>query len=63
MPTANRKTVLLKACYDMLKKCNESPYVLEVMNETVCYDGAACDGYCLLGDIACELGISEEEYK
>ena len=46
---SDRKTVLLQACYDMLKKCDQ-------MDTTVFYDGAECDGACLLEDIGIELG-------
>ena len=55
----NRKDILLKAAYDLLKKCNESHYVLNVLYETVFYDDAECDGYCLGNDIAIELGLEE----
>lgn len=53
----DRKSVLLKACYDMLKKCRDSHYTLSVMEETVHYDDADCDGSCLMDDIATELGL------
>lgn len=55
----DRKAVLLKACYDMLTKARDSHYVLDVMRMTVKYDDADCDGFCLLDDIAHELGIEE----
>ena len=54
-----RAEILLKACYDILKKCEESPYVLEACATTAFYDGTECDGYCLMEDIAIELGIEE----
>ena len=54
---ANRKVVLLKAAYDMLKKQADSHYVINVMETTVFYDDADCDGSCLLNDIADELGL------
>ena len=54
-----RKDVLLKACYDMLQKCEESPYVISPMETTVYYDEADCDGACLMEDIAIELGIDQ----
>ncbi|MCK9542092.1 MAG: hypothetical protein M0R03_08690 [Novosphingobium sp.] len=57
MSKINRKDVLLKATYDLLKKCNESCYVLNVLEQTTKYDGADCDGFCLMEDIADELGI------
>lgn len=57
---SDRKTVLLQACYDMLKKINESPYVLSPFETTIKYDDADCDGYCLMDDIAAELNIDED---
>ncbi len=59
MPLNDRKFVLLKAAYDLLKRCNESGYVLDPMSETVFYDDADCDGLCLLNDIAHEIGEDE----
>lgn len=59
--TKSRKEVLLKAAYDLLKKCADSHYVLSAPNTTVRYDGADCDGHCLMDDIAIELGIEEQE--
>jgi hypothetical protein len=44
----DRKTILLKTVYDLLKKCNESYYVKDILCETVFYDDADCDGYCLM---------------
>lgn len=57
----DRKVILLKACRDLLEKCNNSYYVLDVMTETVFYDGAECDGGCLLEDIKAELELEGEE--
>ena len=54
-----RKTVLLRACLDLLKKCGEGPYVKNALTETVFYDGADCAGGCLANDIAVELGEDE----
>ena len=51
----DRKTVLLQACYDMLKQCDESHYVISPMDTTVHYDDADCDGRCLMEDIENEL--------
>ena len=34
-----------------LNKCNNSSYILNVMDETVNYDGAKCDRCCLLEEI------------
>lgn len=54
-----RKEELLKATYKLLKKCYESHYISNVMAETVFYDNAECDGYCLMNDIAIELNLEE----
>lgn len=53
--TEDRKTVLLKACLDILKKCNDSSCVVSPMEVTAFYDGTECDGYCLMEDIENEL--------
>lgn len=55
----DRKTVLLKAALELLKKCGEGPYVKHALTETVFYDGTDCDGGCLANDIAQELGEPE----
>jgi hypothetical protein len=54
----DRKITLLRACRDMLRKCNDSTYVVSPMEITVHYDEADCDGMCLLEDIEHELGKS-----
>lgn len=51
----DRKTELLKACLDLLEKQNKSHYVLNLLETTVYYDEADCDGYCLMEDIKAEL--------
>lgn len=43
--------VLLKASYEIFKKCDDSSYVLNVLEQTTVYDGVECDGYCLMEDI------------
>lgn len=55
----DRKTILLKASYDMLKKIKESPFVISPFETTVHYDDADCDGHCLMEEIAIELGIDD----
>jgi len=55
----DRKITLLKACRDLLRKQNDSSYVLNLLSETVFYDNVDCDGYCLLEDIEIELEMSE----
>ena len=47
----DRKTELLKACLALFKKQIDSPYVLNLLCETVHYDEADCDGYSLIEDI------------
>lgn len=53
----DRKEILLRACYDLLKESNESGVL--AVEQTVHYDDADCDGWCLMDDIAAELGIEE----
>ena len=43
--------VLLKAAYEIFKQCDDSYYVLNVLEQTTVYDGVECDGYCLMEDI------------
>ena len=52
-----RAKVLLKACYDLLQKQEESHYVLNLLETTIHYDEADCDGYCLKDDIEAELEL------
>ena len=47
-----RAETLLMATYKILKKCEKSPYVLNVLAVTEEWDGAVCDGNCLKEDIA-----------
>ncbi len=46
-----RAMILLKAAHEILKKCDESMIIEDVMSMTVTYDEAECDGDCLMGDI------------
>jgi len=55
----DRKITLLRATYDLLKKCDKGPYVLNALEETIFYDEAECDGSCLMEDIAIELNLGE----
>lgn len=55
----DRKEILLKACMQLLEMQENSPYVLNLLSETVFYDEATCDGYRLLEDIKNELNIQE----
>jgi hypothetical protein len=54
-----RAKILLKAAYDLLKSCDEGPYVKNVLEEVVFYDDTDCDGYCLKDDIAILLEIEK----
>ena len=56
----DRKITLLKACRDLLRKQNDSSYVLNLLSETVFYDDVDCDGYCLLDDIEIELANDDK---
>ena len=47
----SRAKTLLKATGTLLKKQEDSNYVLNLLTETVYYDEAECDGSCLLDDI------------
>lgn len=46
-----RAVTLLKAARNLIKKCDEASYVVNVVSESVFYDGVDCDGYCLMEDI------------
>lgn len=59
MKKKDRKIVLLRAAYDLLKKSEESHFVKQATAIVVHYDDADCDGYCLMEDIALELGIED----
>ncbi len=67
MPKKQGRTVeLLVATYQLLKKIQESPFVLSPFEITVHYDGADCDGSCLMDDIEnclleCGVEMQEEE--
>lgn len=55
----NRKKILLRAAYDILVKCHDSPALIDPIYETAFYDGTNCNGGCLIEDIAEELNIQE----
>lgn len=57
-----RAIVLLKATYEILKQQEESPYVLNILEQTTVWDGVECDGYCLKDDIKdwLEIDVGEE---
>ena len=60
MAKGNRKDVLLRAAFDMLRRSIDSPYIIETCEIETHYDGADCDGFCLMEDIAAELGIEND---
>jgi hypothetical protein len=46
-----RAKILLKATKELLEKQENSFYVMNLLEETVFYDGVDCDGSCLKDDI------------
>jgi len=56
----DRKDILLRAAYDLLRKCHDSNYVVHAPEVIVFYDMAECDGSCLMEDIAIELDIDSD---
>lgn len=63
MDSLNRAKTLLKATKDLLEKQDNSYYVLNLLEETVFYDGAECDGTCLKDDIDYWFDELEEQTK
>ncbi len=57
MTHADRKTILLRAAYDLLTKADRAFFTLPANSILTRYDDADCDGVCLREDIANELGI------
>lgn len=58
-----RAKTLLKATKELLEKQKNSSYVINVLEQTIVYDEAECDGYCLkddIGDWFDELGEQEK---
>ena len=55
----DRSEVLLHAAYALLQKQHEEGFVLNLLEETVYYDEAECDGNCLMEDIGMHLGIED----
>ena len=51
MNDLDRAKILLIATKELLEKQEESFYVLNILEQTVFYDDAECDGYCLKDDI------------
>lgn len=55
--TPDRKTVLLTAAHTLLKKQAWTSAALNLLHESVHYDGTECDGLCLVSDIEDELEL------
>ena len=55
----DRKDVLLRAAYDLLKRSTQDDFVRDATGILTRFDGADCDGYCLMDDIASELGLED----
>jgi hypothetical protein len=51
----DRKTILLKACLELLERQDNCHMTLDILTETIFYDDTLCDGYCLMTDIRSEL--------
>lgn len=51
MANEHRYVTLLRAAKELLEKQKDNRYVLDLLEETVVYDGAICTGDCLLNDI------------
>ncbi len=56
-----RAVILLKATRELLSKQYKSHYVLNMLETTVFYDDAECDGSCLIDDIGYLLDEIESE--
>lgn len=61
MDLLERAKTLLKATKELLDKQADSYYVLNLLSETVFYDGTECDGSCLKEDIDYWLDELEEQ--
>ncbi len=55
----NRKDILLRAAYDMLKSASDNYCVRSPLEIYTRYDDADCDGMCLMEDIAVELDLED----
>lgn len=54
-----RTEYLLRAAAVLLQRQRDTARVLDLTAETVYYDGADCDGSCLLDEILDELGLEQ----
>jgi hypothetical protein len=57
----DRKDTLLRAAYDILKRCSEGPYVVSPSEVCARWDNANCSGDCLMEEIACLLELEVYE--
>jgi hypothetical protein len=57
--TPDRKEILLRAAYDLLKRSQEGPCFEEATAIQVRYDEADCSGFCLMEDIMFELDLDD----
>lgn len=57
----NRKDILLRAAYDLIKRSSQNYYVESATDVCVFYDDATCDGWCLMDDICNELELDDDE--
>lgn len=57
MDDIDRKDILLRAAFDLLRRSDSTHYGTNAMEILSYYDEANCDGFCLMNDIAIELDI------
>lgn len=58
MSDTERKDILLRAAYDVLRRAEQSPDGLDdVLTLRMRYDDADCDGACLMDDLRHVLGL------
>jgi len=47
----DRRDLLLRKCVELLGRQDNSSIILNLLCETIYYDDAECDGFCLMEDI------------
>lgn len=50
-----REVTLMKVMYKFLKKQDDSPFVLNLLEQVDFWDDVECDGHCLMDDIKYHL--------